>query len=80
MSQYQMLHLVCQWHADTLHLLKAMQADGFEIKVTGENGESLDIELTDEKKKGFEMALMLIEHHIRSFPVKYELDESEDQP
>lgn len=80
MSQYEMLYLVCDWHANTLQVLKAMQNAEFEIKAHGQNGESVDIELTDEKKKGFEMALMLIEHHIRSFPVKYELDESETQP
>ena len=78
MSQYQMLHLVCQWHANTLQVLKAMQNAEFEIKAHGQNGESVDIEITEENRKGFNLALALIEQQIRSFPVNYELDEPED--
>lgn len=70
-----LLYKACKWHSRTLKMLEAVQDSELKITVEGQDGTRLDIEFTEEMRKGFTTALILIEHHIQTFPVNYTLHE-----
>ena len=79
MNARELLYKACEWQADTLRILEGLQVNKFEIKVEVPNGKEVDIDLTEEMKKGFRLALILIERHIRTFPVRYGVEDQESE-
>lgn len=71
MTPQDLLYKACTWHSRTLKMLEAMQGSELKITVEGQDGIRLDIEFTEEMRKGFITALVLIENHILTFPVRY---------
>ena len=74
---YRNLYQICEWHAYVMQALEAMLDDRMEIAAKTAQGERIVLELSEEEKRGFKIALTLIRVPLSEFPLEYSTGEEQ---